>query len=233
MTVKNGSRFRMHLKSAPAGGPEKLEHEMPDQEKAEIKRVISACFQASLRTVQKLADSPEVVDSLFSAVQVISEAYQNGGSLFVAGNGGSAADAQHLVAELVSKFAQDRTPIRAFALTVDTSILTAIGNDYGYEKSFSRQVKGLMRKNDVLLVITTSGESKNILHALDACTEMGAKSILLSGHQGGSAIKKADLSILAPGENTARIQECHLMIYHTLCGLIETELVKRGLCHYV
>lgn len=195
--------------------------------------MIQKAFRVSAENAAALASSQTVTEQLAQAAQMICDAYKNGGCLFVAGNGGSAADAQHLVAELVSKLSKDRTPIRAFAMTVDTSILTAIGNDYGYDKSFSRQVLGLMKPNDIFLAITTSGNSQNILAALKACKDVGAKSVLLSGKEGGSAKALADHSIIAPGVDTGRIQESHLTIYHTLCGLIEHDLVQAGLCHYV
>lgn len=194
---------------------------------------VQKCFAQSAKNTLELADSNETIDALCAASRMIVEAYLSGGCLFVAGNGGSAADAQHLVAELVSKLSTDRTPIRAFALTVDTSILTAIGNDYGYEKTFSRQVCGLMRHQDVLLAITTSGKSPNILAALAAAREIGAKTVVLTGRDGGSTREMADLAIIAPGLETANIQECHLVIYHTLCRLIEADLVHSGLCRYV
>ncbi len=197
------------------------------------KMLVRSAFEKSAENLKLLATSEELIASLTHASEIIAQAYKNDGALFVCGNGGSAADSQHLVAELVSKLSKDRTPIRAFALTVDTSILTAIGNDYGYDFSFHRQVKGLMRKQDVLLTITTSGQSPNILRALEACREVGAKSILLTGRDGGKAKALADHSIIAPGQITAHIQEAHLVIYHTLCFLIEKALIKLGLCHYL
>ena len=193
---------------------------------------IRKSFTDSAANLRALAQSENGIAALGAAAELICRSYQAGGSLFVAGNGGSAADAQHLVAELVARVSRDRTPIRAFALTVDSSILTAIGNDYGYEEVFSRQVLGLMRPNDVLLAITTSGKSPNILAALKACRALGAKSVLLSARDGGAAAPLADLTILAPGQRTDQIQECHQVIYHTLCGLIEADLVRLGLCSY-
>lgn len=201
--------------------------------KAEFSRIVAEGFATAAENAARLRDSKEVQAQVVRAAEMIVQAYVGGGCLFACGNGGSAADAQHLVAELVSKLKKDRTPIRGFALTVDTSILTAIGNDYGYEQVFHRQVKGLMSKNDILLAITTSGQSPNVLRALEACREIGGQSILLSGHDGGPARKLADHSILAPGPHTAAIQENHLVIYHMLCHLIENGLVARGLCQYL
>ena len=168
------------------------------------------------------------------AVDMVVKHYQAGGRIYIAGNGGSAADAQHLAAEFVSKLARDRDPLPAEALTVDSSILTAIGNDYGYEHVFERQVLANMRPHDILLGITTSGNSLNIIKAFEACRELGCKTILLTGRGGGKTPKElCDVLIDAPGENTAAIQEMHLSIYHVLCYMIELEFIEKGLCHYV
>lgn len=199
----------------------------------DLRRTLDQAFAASAKNLQALHADTELKAKMITVTELMVEKYKNGGCLFAAGNGGSAADAQHLVAELVSKLSKDRTPIRAFAMTVDTSILTAVGNDYGYEKSFSRQVYGLMKPDDVLLAITTSGNSPNIIEALKACKEVGATSILLSGHEGGKAVKISDHAIIAPGATTAQIQEAHIVIYHNLCYLLELGLVKAGLVKYV
>lgn len=168
------------------------------------------------------------------AVDLLVNTYKKGGALFVAGNGGSAADAQHFVAELVVKLNKDRDPIKAFALTVDTSILTAIGNDFTYDDIFSRQVEGLMGPNDVFMGITTSGNSPNILKAFNMAKKKGAKTILLSGKDGGKAVKEnmADVNLIAPGPNTARIQEIHLIIYHTICYALEKRLIDERIISY-
>lgn len=189
-------------------------------------------LRASRAAMERLEGSPEVLESLVQAASMIIAAYREGGALFVAGNGGSAADAQHLVAELVCRLRRDRSPIRAFALTVDSSILTAMGNDYGFDHLFSRQVRGLMRPQDILLAITTSGNSPNILEALRACRTLGAKSILLSGESGGKGRAEADHALLVPSTLTANIQEGHMALYHTLCALVEQGLVAAGLCQY-
>jgi D-sedoheptulose 7-phosphate isomerase len=152
--------------------------------------------------------------------------YKNGGRLYIAGNGGSAADAQHLAAEFVSKLAKDRNPLPAEALTVDSSILTAIGNDYGFEKVFSRQIQGKVTDKDIFLAITTSGMSPNILEALKKCRELNIPSILFTGKDGGMAKSLATYTIIAPGESTAIIQEIHLLMEHTLCQSVEIELFK-------
>ncbi len=158
------------------------------------------------------------------AVTALVAAYRNGGRLYIAGNGGSAADAQHLAAEFVSKLARDRAPMAAEALTVDTSIITAIGNDYGYDEVFARQIEGKMRKGDMFLGITTSGNSRNIIRALEQCRASGFTSILLAGHEGGKAAPLADYCLLASGRQTSTIQELHIAIYHTLCECVENEI---------
>lgn len=173
-----------------------------------------------------------LIQSVEKAVALIVESMESGGTLYTCGNGGSAGDAQALATELMVKLHQDRSPIRAVALTTDTSVLTAMGNDFGYEYLFHRQVKALMRKNDILFAITTSGNSPNVLHALGACREAGAKSILMSGGQGGKAAPLADLAILAPGAFAGPVQECHIVIYHVICTLIERRLAERGLVKY-
>lgn len=161
-----------------------------------------------------------------NAVAALVAAYRRGGRVYIAGNGGSAADAQHIAAEFVSKLAQDRAPLPAEAITVDSSILTAIGNDYGYDEVFARQVAGKMRQEDIFLGITTSGNSSNIVRALEQCRAMGVKSIVFAGKDGGKVKVLADYCIIASGEETATIQELHIVLGHTLCGCVESELFQ-------
>lgn len=160
------------------------------------------------------------------AVAMLVDAYRAGGRVYIAGNGGSAADAQHIAAEFVSKLAKDRAPLPAEALTVDSSILTAIGNDYGYDEIFARQVSGKMREYDVFLGITTSGNSGNIVRALEECKKVGVKSIVFTGHDGGKVRALSDYCVIASGRETATIQEIHIVLGHTLCGCVEAELFK-------
>ncbi len=158
------------------------------------------------------------------AVKCLVDRYKKGGRIYIAGNGGSAADAQHLAAEFVSKLARSRDPLPAEALTVDSSILTAIGNDYGFDEIFSRQVAGKMTGRDIFLGITTSGNSGNIVRALEQCKKMKIPTILFSGNSGGVAKSLADYCLLAPGANTATIQELHIVLAHTLCECVELEM---------
>jgi D-sedoheptulose 7-phosphate isomerase len=197
-----------------------------------MKAFIDEAFKKSFLNIQKLNESEQVKASLQAAAELIIESYSKGGQMLAAGNGGSAADAQHIIAELVVKLGPDRSPIRGIALSTDTSILTAMGNDYGYDYIFSRQVYAHMRPNDIFLGITTSGNSPNIINALKAVKKAGGKSILLSGKDGGKCKELADVCILAPGEVTNLIQECHMVIYHTLCFLIEQGLAQKGIIQF-
>jgi D-sedoheptulose 7-phosphate isomerase len=182
-------------------------------------------FRKSLDAKRKFLEQEKSMQDFHAVAAAVVQAYKNGGRLYIAGNGGSAADAQHLAAEFVSKLCRDRNPMPAEALTVDSSILTAIGNDYGYEHVFSRQILGKMSPRDVFLGITTSGNSLNILKALEVCKTMGITSVLFSGRDGGKAKALADFCVIASGENTAVIQELHLVIAHSLCEVVEQEIM--------
>jgi D-sedoheptulose 7-phosphate isomerase len=191
-----------------------------------IKELLFKNLNASIDAKKLLID--DIINSQIfeDATNEVINRYKNGGRLYIAGNGGSAADAQHLAAEFVSKLAKDRNPLPAEALTVDSSILTAIGNDYGFEKVFSRQIQGKITDKDIFLAITTSGTSPNILEALKKCNEMNVPSVLFTGKDGGVAKSLATYTIIAPGESTAIIQEIHLLMEHTLCQSVEIELFK-------
>lgn len=158
------------------------------------------------------------------AGQMCADALRSGKRIYLCGNGGSAADAQHIAAELIGRFVSDRRSLPAIALTTDTSALTAIGNDYGYEQVFSRQVEGLAEEGDVLIAISTSGNSTNILKAVQVARERGSRVIGLSGKSGGHLHTAVDLSLVVPSDVTARIQEMHIVIGHLLCALIESHL---------
>ena len=185
------------------------------------REVLEKNLSASIEAKQKFLTLDAQLSAFQKAAEVVLASYLRGGRLYVAGNGGSAADAQHLVAEFVSKLARDRAPLAAEALTVDTSILTAIGNDYGYDLVFARQVEGKMTEKDVFLGITTSGKSVNILKALEVCREKSIPSIIFAGRDGGPALEKADYCIIASGEMTSTIQETHIVLAHSLCEYIE------------
>lgn len=147
-----------------------------------------------------------------------------GGKLMFCGNGGSAADSQHLAAELTGRFIKDRRPLAALALSTDTSALTCIGNDYSFDEVFARQVRGLGRAGDVLVAISTSGHSRNVIRAVEEAKALGMRVIGLLGRDGGALRALCDVPIVVPSQVTARIQESHILIGHTLCGLIEQQL---------
>jgi D-sedoheptulose 7-phosphate isomerase len=182
----------------------------------------NATASAEVKTAY-VADLGQLAD-FEAAANVLVARYKAGGRLYIAGNGGSAADAQHLAAEFVSKLARDRAPLPAEAMTTDSSILTAIGNDYGFEQLFARQLLGKAQKNDVFLAITTSGTSPNIIQALKAARETGIATIAFLGGDGGVAKDLADHSLIVPSRDTARIQEMHIVLAHSLCQCVEQEL---------
>lgn len=186
----------------------------------QLKRNLQFAIEAKR---QLLEDSENL--SLFSqAVETVIDRYRRGGRLYIAGNGGSAADAQHLAAEFVSKLARDRAPLPAEALTVDSSILTAIGNDYGFDQIFARQLAGKVTSKDVFLGITTSGKSPNILRALELCRTMDIPTIVFCGRDGGEAKQLANFCVVAPGLATSTIQEVHILLAHTLCESVEADI---------
>ncbi len=151
-------------------------------------------------------------------------ALESGHKLLICGNGGSAADAQHMAAELVGRFIADRRALAAIALTTDSSALTAIANDYGYEDVFSRQVAGLAKSGDVLLAVSTSGQSSNVLAACETARSVGCSVLGLSGRDGGALKEACDAIVVAPATETAHIQECHIVVIHLMCALIEKGL---------
>lgn len=183
----------------------------------------------SISAKQQFLQQQEQLSLFSSAVQQVVECYRKGGRLYIAGNGGSAADAQHLAAEFVSKLAKVRAPLAAEALTVDSSILTAIGNDYGYDQIFSRQIEGKMTDKDIFLGITTSGQSPNIIKALEKCRQMAIPTIIFTGRDGGAAKAHADYCIVASGDATSTIQEIHIVLAHTLCECVEQAIFNTNI----
>lgn len=181
-------------------------------------------LQDSIDAKRALLDDSAQVAAFDAAVRMVIGVYQRGGRLYIAGNGGSAADAQHLAAEFVSRLARERRPLPAEALTVDSSILTAIANDYGYDQIFVRQLCAKATTSDAFLAITTSGNSPNILCALQECRCLGVPTLLFTGRDGGAARSLADHCITAPGAATSSIQEVHIVLAHTLCECVEAEL---------
>ena len=178
---------------------------------------------AELRIQLAQTVGPKIVD----AAQMIAECLTDGGKVLLFGNGGSAADAQHLAAELVGRFVLERSPLPGIALTTDSSILTAVGNDYGFDQVFVRQVLALGRPKDVAIGISTSGNSPNVIKAVQAAAGRGLRTIGLAGRDGGALAKAVEIAITVPSTNTARIQECHIAVGHVLCELVENELFGR------
>ena len=169
---------------------------------------------------------PTLASAVSRAVDLIYSSLAAGGQLLIAGNGGSAADAQHIAAELTGRFLRERQPFRALALHVNTSALTAIGNDYGYEHVFARELTAHARPGDVFLAITTSGNSRNILRAIEAARKSKAVVIGLTGDSGGQMRAACDLCLCVPSKSTARIQEMHITIGHAICELLEERLAE-------
>jgi len=186
--------------------------------------IVKSQIQASIDAKQLILKDEKLLGQIIQSAETIIEGYKSGKKTMFAGNGGSAADAQHLAGELVARFYFDRPGIPSIALTTDSSVLTAIGNDYGFERLFSRQVQAMGNAGDIFIGLSTSGNSPNILSALDACKEKGIFSIGLTGMTGGKMADKCDICIKVPSHDTPRIQESHILIGHILCCAIEQEL---------
>jgi D-sedoheptulose 7-phosphate isomerase len=176
-------------------------------------------FNEHLKTAQ--ATQKAVGNSLEIAANLCIDGLKNGGKILIFGNGGSAADAQHIAAELVGRYKVERRGLPAIALTTDTSALTSIGNDYGFDFVFSRQVEALATKNDVVIGISTGGSSINVINGLSIAKQLGCKTIGLSGRNGGEMNALCDINLVVPAEDTPRIQEMHILIGHSLCHLID------------
>lgn len=166
------------------------------------------------------------IDNIIKAVKIIAASFKSGGKVLIFGNGGSAADAQHIAAEFVGRFKKERAALPAVALNTNTSVLTALSNDYGYEVVFSRQLEALARPADIAIGISTSGRAKNVLLAIKKAKEMGLKTICLSGGSGGELGKLSDIALIIPSQSTPRIQEAHITMAHIICELVEEELFK-------
>ncbi|CAM0124785.1 Phosphoheptose isomerase [Stenotrophomonas maltophilia] len=188
---------------------------------------IKAEFGKTLENFQRMSADTALAAQIEQAVSLCVNALKNGQKILFAGNGGSAADAQHWAGELVSRFYYDRPGLPAIALTTDTSILTAIGNDYGYDYTFARQIEALGQEGDVFVAISTSGRSKNIMRALEACEAKGVRVIGFTGEHGGDMKDRCDICFRVPSSETPRIQEGHEFIGHLLCALIESEMFPR------
>ena len=187
-----------------------------------MQNTIKAELQASIATKEQVLKT--LVPAIEKAAVMMIAALKNGNKVMFCGNGGSAADSQHLAAELIGRFQKNRKALAAIALTTDTSIITALGNDFGFDTIFARQVEGLGKMGDILIGISTSGGSKNVAEAIKKAKEMGIKTVGFLGCGGGMLEKMVDLPLTVPGKATPRIQESHITIGHILCRLIEQEL---------
>ncbi len=193
-----------------------------------IKEYISNQVKKSIDVKQKLLDNQELMDLIQEVALKCVEVYKNGNKTLIAGNGGSAADAQHIAGEFVSRFYFDRPGLASIALTTDTSIITAIGNDYGYEKLFSRQVQANGIKGDIFIGISTSGNSANVIEALKECKEKGIITVGLTGEKGGKMVDMCDYCIKVPSNETPRVQETHILIGHIICAVVEEAIFGKG-----
>jgi len=188
--------------------------------------LLAGYFARSLTALQLAAQDRALLALIAEIAQAIEKSLRAGGKLMIAGNGGSAADAQHLAAEFLSRFLSERRPLPAVALTTDTSVLTAIGNDYGYEHVFERQIRGLGRAGDVFFAISTSGRSPNVLRALRAAREAGLITIGFSGTEGGEMRGLCQHFLAAPSHETAIIQQIHMVAGHAICALVERAMLQ-------
>lgn len=185
---------------------------------------IPQSISQSIAAKQAILENPEFLARIQQAADLVTASLRGGGKVHFCGNGGSAADAQHLAAELSGRFYFDRPPLNAEALHCNTSYLTAVGNDYGYEHIFSRLLAGTGHAGDVLVGISTSGNSQNIVNAFEKAREMSIKTVAMTGRGGGKMKELADLCLNVPSTDTPRIQESHIMVGHIICELVETTL---------
>jgi len=193
-----------------------------------MENFIANQVKKSYETKQAIFENNELMALIKKVAEVTTEAYRRGNKTLIAGNGGSAADAQHIAGEFVSRFYFDRPGLASMALTTDTSILTAIGNDYGYEKLFSRQVQANGVKGDIFIGISTSGNSKNIIEALKECKEKGIITVGFTGESGGAMKELCDYCVCVPSNETPRVQESHILLGHIICAVVEEEIFGKG-----
>ncbi|MDD4882920.1 MAG: SIS domain-containing protein [Sulfuricurvum sp.] len=193
-----------------------------------MKNYIRKQIADSAATKQAILENDPLLEVIVAVAKACVEVYRKGKKTLLAGNGGSAADAQHIAAELVGRYGFDRPSIPSLALTTDTSNLTAIGNDYGYDKVFSRQLEGMAQEGDLFIGISTSGNSQNIVNAFESAKTRGVTTVALVGRDGGKMASMADYAIVVPSNATPRIQESHILIGHILCDIIEKELFGGG-----
>jgi len=193
-----------------------------------MKNYIKNQIKKSYETKQDIYNNDELLNKIEKVAEMCVVLYRGSNKTILAGNGGSAADAQHIAAELVGRYGFDRPSIPSLSLTTDTSNLTAIGNDYGYDKVFSRQLEGMGQDGDIFIGISTSGNSANIINAFKSAKEKNIATVALVGKDGGEMAKLADIALVVPSDSTPRIQESHILIGHILCDIIEKEIFGDG-----
>ncbi len=193
-----------------------------------MKEYIKDQIKKSYETKQDIYNNDELLNKIEDVAKKCVALYKTDKKTILAGNGGSAADAQHIAAELVGRYGFDRPSIPSLALTTDTSNLTAIGNDYGYDQVFSRQLEGMGQSGDIFIGISTSGNSQNIINAFEVAKKKNILSVALVGKDGGEMAKMADIALVVPSDSTPRIQESHILIGHIICDIIEKEIFGDG-----
>jgi len=193
-----------------------------------MKNYIKNQVKLSFETKQAIYENEKLLNDIEKVSRLCVELYKNNKKTILAGNGGSAADAQHIAAEMVGRYGFDRPSLPSLALTTDTSALTAIGNDYGYDKVFSRQLEGMGQDGDLFIGISTSGNSENIINAFNSAKDKNITTVALTGRDGGEMAKLADIALVVPSNSTPRIQESHILIGHIICDIIEKEIFGDG-----
>lgn len=194
----------------------------------EQRQAVSDHFRVSCEALDRASHDDALITSILTIAGAIADAFRSGGKVLIAGNGGSAADAQHIAGEMLSRMNFDRNPLPAIALTTDTSVLTAVGNDYGFDHVFERQVRGLGRHGDVFIAISTSGRSPNVMMALRAARELGLATIGFTGSGPREMNALCDHCLAAPAAETPVIQQIHIVAAHAICGLVEDALFPRA-----
>ena len=192
------------------------------------REIISNNISNSIKVKNEILNDESLINQILDVAETIQNSFENNCKLLLCGNGGSAADAQHLAAEFSGRYYMDRDPLHAEALHTDTSFMTAVANDYSFNDVYSRLIRGIGKKGDILIGLSTSGNSTNIVNALKEAKELGIKTIGFTGKNGGEINQHCDIIIKVPSRDTPRIQEMHILIGHTICHLIELELSKNS-----
>lgn len=189
-----------------------------------MKDKITSIIEESVKVKEQVKE--KLIDNIMAVTEEILTCYNKGNKLLICGNGGSAADAQHFVGELMGKFKMERTPLPCIALTTNSSLITAWSNDFSFDTVFERQIEALGDKDDVLISITTSGNSENIIKGIQKAKELGMRTASLLGKDGGKTRSMSDIEVIVPSDNTPRIQEAHILIIHIICELVEEQIFK-------